>query len=168
MSRLENAYATARSILAENGLTRVPISLPRLAKKLAISVEYVSLDRELSGMALVDGGVKRVLVNALHAPNRQRFTIAHEIGHHLLHADELEKGVHVDKGILRRDKVSAQGTDRLEVEANAFASELLMPESAIENALGDDFDLDDQTVLEALAKRFKVSVSALQYRLMRS
>ena len=47
----------------------------------------------------------------------------------MLHASELKKAVHVDKGSLRRDRVSAAGTDMLEIEANAFAAELLMPRS---------------------------------------
>lgn len=68
---------------------------------------------------------------------------------------------------LRRDLVSAEGTDPLEREANAFAAELLMPTKLLAGALDDRMlDLDDDRLL-ALAKGFKVSLMALQYRLQR-
>ena len=65
-------------------------------------------------------------VNSLHAPVRQRFTIAHELGHAVLHARE---GIHLDQAFrLRfRDQTSAMAIDPEEIDANSFAAELLMP-----------------------------------------
>jgi len=166
-SKVMNAYSSAREILDTIGISRMPVSLPKIARNLNINIEYAPLDDELSGMAFVRDGEKHILTNSLHHPNRQRFTIAHEIGHHVLHAKELLAGVHVDKGILRRDTISSEGSDRMEIEANAFASELLMPTAAVSEALGQDFDLDDSKKVEQLAKRFKVSNAAMQHRLMR-
>lgn len=120
-------------------------------------------------MALVKDGVSVIGVNALHHPNRQRFTMAHELGHHVLHADRIQDSAHVDKGfsVLMRDGVTSKGTDRVEIEANAFASELLIPTARLASAVNlSSFDLDDVEHLQALAKRFKVSVSAMQYRLL--
>jgi Zn-dependent peptidase ImmA (M78 family) len=109
-------------------------------------------------------------VNALHAPTRKRFTLAHELGHVILHRDVLEtSGVHVDKGILRRDNLASEGTDDREIEANNFAAELLMPEPLLKAALeGRNLDLEDDEAVQALAKRFNVSATALQYRIQRS
>jgi Zn-dependent peptidase ImmA (M78 family) len=103
-------------------------------------------------------------VNSLHAPNRQRFTLAHEIGHVVLHRHILEGAVHVDR-VLLRDRNSSTGTDQLEIQANAFASELLMPTDILENALGGrQVVLDDDADVAALAKKFRVSESAMRFR----
>jgi len=116
-------------------------------------------------MAFIKEGVSVIAVNALHHPHRQRFTIAHEMAHHVLHADRLAAGVHVDKVILRRDVLATRGVDDLEIEANTFASELLMPRELFGQIVGPAIDLNDEARLSAIARRFKVSVAALQYRL---
>jgi Zn-dependent peptidase ImmA (M78 family) len=95
---------------------------------------------------------------------RQRFTIAHEIGHAVLTAQDF---LYVDKVARLRDARSAQGTDPAEVEANAFAAELLMPADMLEREVQrrgglDVYDQDD--VLE-LAGEFQVSTQALLIRL---
>ena len=87
---------------------------------------------------------------------RRRFTVAHEIGHHLLHSD--------GAAVLCRpaDVETAQGTERArEREANRFAAELLMPEAMVREAA--DRDGPDPI---ALAPRFGVSDVAMAYRLV--
>jgi len=57
-----------------------------------------------------------------------------------------------------RDPKSATGTERIEIEANEFAAELLMPEALIVQALiGKQFDIEDDRPIEELEKRFRVS-----------
>ena len=163
---IQNARQRAELLLQEVKIKRVPVSLTKISKNLNISIEYAPLDRELSGMALTKSEEKLIWINSLHHPNRQRFTLAHEIGHHVLHQDILIAGVHVDKGILRRDTVSSAGSDIKEIEANAFASQLLMPNNEI-HKLSKDLDLDDDDAIRSLANKFKVSVAALQYRLVK-
>jgi Zn-dependent peptidase ImmA (M78 family) len=109
-------------------------------------------------------------VNSNHHPNRQRFTIAHELGHIMLHRAKLDSTVLIDKNrnFIPRDPVSAEGTDRFEMQANAFASELLMPERLLKQVLSESAgDFHDDEYLKSLAKKFKVSLAALQYRLAR-
>lgn len=163
------ARAQAREVLAEYGAVTAPVPVEKIIKRRDIRVQFSPLDQELSGMALVKDGVAVIGVNALHHPNRQRFTLAHELGHHIMHRTHIENAVHVDKGfaILRRDTLAAQGTDKMEIEANAFASELLIPKVLLEPMIGTgDIDLDDVDRLQSIAKKFKVSLSALQYRLL--
>jgi Zn-dependent peptidase ImmA (M78 family) len=100
-----------------------------------------------------------------HVPVRQRFTIAHEIGHLLLHEHDQ---VHVDRGfrVRLRSDISSQGTDRDEMEANRFAAELLMPLKMLQADVQSlEFDLTDDDALWALAKRYGVSTQAMTYRL---
>lgn len=164
-ARRENIRAEARALAAAHGIQVAPVPVERIAKAMGISVRYTPLEDELSGMALVKDTARVIAVNALHHPNRQRFTIAHEMGHHVLHADILAAGIHVDKVILRRDELAATGTDDLEIEANTFASELLMPRDLVAPLLKQTIDLNDEAQLLAEAKRFRVSLAALQFRL---
>jgi Zn-dependent peptidase ImmA (M78 family) len=119
-------------------------------------------------MVYVKDGTPIIGVNALHHPNRQRFTLAHEVGHLVLHRPEITKQIHVDKGfpMLMRDAASAAGVDEMEIEANFFAAELLMPEDFLARSLqGQSFDIDDEGAVSALAKEYKVSVAAMRFRL---
>lgn len=164
----EEARGAAYRIIEEFPVRSAPVPVERIVKARGIVLQYAPLADELSGMAFIRDGVKIIGVNALHHPNRQRFSIAHELCHHELHADHLRDEVHVDKAfrVLMRDEVAAQGVDRLEIQANAFAAELLMP-GVFLNELVDaaGLDLDDDERLLALARKFKVSTSALRFRL---
>ncbi len=87
---------------------------------------------------------------------RRRFTVAHEIGHHLLHSD--------GAAVMCRpaDVETAQGGERArEREANRFAAELLMPEAMVREAAHRDGP--DPIVL---AGRFGVSDVAMGFRLV--
>jgi len=166
----ESPAAHAARLLQEYNLERIPVAVDRLAKLLGAQLRYSPLDDELSGMVYVKDEVPIIGVNSLHHPNRQRFTIAHEIGHLCRHREEVSKAVHVDKGFpdtaLKRDSVSGAGTDQLEIDANRFAAALLMPRHALEAALASkSLDVEDEVAIQSLAKRFRVSTATLQYRL---
>ena len=156
-----------RELLDKNEVTAPPVPVERIARSLA-RLRFSPLDNELSGMAFVKDGTAIIGINALHHPNRQRFTMAHECGHLVLHRDQVTREVHVDKAfpMLMRDAVSAASVDPMEIEANLFAAELLMPEFLLAGELGGAaFDIDDDAAVTALARRFRVSLSAMQFRL---
>ena len=158
----------AQDLLASLNIKSAPIPIEKIAKALTVQVRFSPFDDELSGMIYVKDGVPIIGVNSLHHPNRQRFTIAHELGHFQLHRQMITNQVHVDKNFpaLMRDPKSATGTERIEIEANQFAAELLMPRELIEQALaGKQFDIDDDGPMEEIAKKFRVSKQALQYRI---
>jgi Zn-dependent peptidase ImmA (M78 family) len=162
------AREQARALVEKLGLKAPPVPVEKLAKALGVRVEYNPFDDELSGMAFLRDGKPVIGVNANHHPNRQRFTIAHELGHVLLHRSRLDAAVLIDKNknFIPRDAISAEGTDPVEVEANAFASELLMPVKLVRQVLSESTrDLHDDEYLIALAKRFRVSLAAFQFRL---
>lgn len=102
---------------------------------------------------------------ARRSPGRRRFTIAHEVGHFVLHVPVVHKLFADGPGDIQEiDERSSSGRlsahRKREREANIFASELLMPETLLnEQARATGFNLP------ALARRFEVSVPAMRLRL---
>jgi Zn-dependent peptidase ImmA (M78 family) len=158
-----SAEQTARTLLHRMGVDYAPVPVEVIARQLGITVQVVPLDDHLSGMSFVQHGHAVIVVNSSHHPNRQRFTLAHELAHHVLHKDYLTQNVHVDTAVLTRNERSSTGVDSKEVQANAFAAELLMPQAQLRR-LGR-VDVNDDTKLAELARRFKVSPSAMAIRL---
>ena len=143
----------------------LPVSITHVAKHLGIEVEHADLGEGCSGVLVrrPDGTV--IGVNRRDSQNRQRFTIAHEIGHFLLH----EEQTYVDAGFSMnfRDLESGSGTKREEIEANRFAAALLMPEALVKKEFSArQFDLaGDDGELKLLAGKFGVSAQAMAIRL---
>jgi Zn-dependent peptidase ImmA (M78 family) len=168
--RRETLEARARKLLDQLDIKGVPVPVDKIAKSLGAQLQFSPLDEELSGLVYIKDDVPIIGVNSLHHPNRQRFTIAHEIAHLHLHRDSITSAVHVDKQftepVLKRDSASASGTERLEIEANHFAAALLMPRHVLEKLLtASPIDIEDEKPLEELSKKFNVSKATLQYRI---
>jgi Zn-dependent peptidase ImmA (M78 family) len=168
-ANIDRAIQAATDLIDSSGIDTAPVPVERLARRQRVQVRYAPLDGELSGMAHIKDGVAVIGVNSLHHRNRQRFTLAHELGHIQLHRQRLEAEVHLDRGSLRRDSLATQGTDPDEIEANVFASELLMPKRILDAVLGGKLiDLEDDDAIDLLARRFRVSSAAMRYRLQRA
>jgi len=102
-----------------------------------------------------------IFYNGKANPERQRFTIAHELGHFILHRDQRQS--------FNCDKASVySGADTIRVierEADDFASNLLMPGDLLREWISNQ--RVDLHVLSALAKRFQVSFEALCIRFIK-
>lgn len=166
MARPEEA---ARQLLLEHNILRAPVPVDRLARALGARLSFEpSEDNDVSGMLFRDGTRTIIGVNAGHASTRQRFTIAHEIGHLLLHPGRpiiLDKLVRVN----RRDSVSALASDRQEIEANQFAASLLMPRDLVasekDRLMNKQAGITENDLVRDLATRFNVSSEAMGHRL---
>ncbi len=146
------AMLRARELLSESGPHTPPIDPARIADHLGLVVRHATFNDPTISGALRDG---TIYVNYNDLPTRQRFTIAHEIGHAVLHSTEAEPFVD-----LYRSSVSSLGTNQLERDANAFAAELLMPEDLLTRYC----DLIEVNPDE-LAAIFQVSPQAMRNRL---
>jgi Zn-dependent peptidase ImmA (M78 family) len=132
--------------------------LKKVAKKLGIKIIQHAFSENISGVFFRKDNKLFLGVNSDHHEHRRRFTIAHEIGHYILHSDEM---LHYDKDeleniYLRSDDISSPE----EIEANHFAAELLMPEELILKCIEND-----EQSIKVLAERFNVSEHAMRYRL---
>jgi len=151
------------TLLSDCQVAKPPIPVEKIAEKLGLEVRYAPLEGDLSGALFRSDGERYIGVNSLHHLNRQRFTVAHEIGHFILH-----KGmrIHVDKTFLVnwRDDESSQATSDEEMEANRFAAELLMPIPFLEKNIKELKGVGPETVA-LLARRYRVSPKAMRIRL---
>lgn len=95
-----------------------------------------------------------------------RFTIAHELGHFLLH-DKLDLEIHNENSnTLNWFKSTEQQAKKglQEWEANDFASELLMPEKAFKEFIKNKTFSPD--LIKEIALHFKTSLTSVAYRLV--
>lgn len=157
----------AQEVLAELNITDGPVAVDYIAQKKGITVRFVPLKEDLSGIIFIkDGAV--IVVNSLHHPNRQRFTLGHEVGHFELHLKEIGSEVHVDKKFLAfaRNAKSAMGWDRKEIQANQFAAELLVPQRFLIQELRERIvDVEDEDLVSELAGKFQVSRQMMTFRI---
>ena len=116
------------------------------------------------GLLLRREGRTICVINRDQNPHRKRFSIAHEIGHYVLHPPQ-EAYIDPDFSVAARDDRSAEGTDPKEIEANTFAAEFLMPEEVVRAEVEGPLELFDDDQVKGLAKRFEVSVQAMTFRL---
>lgn len=171
---IKDITKTVNNLLKESGLLTPPVSVRKVAIFLGIEVIYKDFSDEISGALTFKEQKPYILCNVNHSPYRKRFTIAHEIGHYILkHGRE---GLFIDKKqhFIFRNEATSTGEQRQEIEANAFAAALLMPEPLVkkelENLILDGFDLydereDELPIIKKLAKKFEVSKAAMTFRI---
>jgi Zn-dependent peptidase ImmA (M78 family) len=147
----ERQAATAL-LLKHWGGRPVPVRPEEIARAEGVRVEHIT-DHAYSGEYVQEQGIPVIRYNEWESANRQRFTIAHELGHHVLkHGPRL------------RDTTAAlfgNSWDPVEVSANRFAAELLMPVYAVTSMVRTQ----GVSSLEILANTFAVSEQAMKYRL---
>jgi Zn-dependent peptidase ImmA (M78 family) len=141
-----------------------PIDVVKIARHLGVKIYGEKLPEDISGILDVRNEPV-ILINKEHFLHRQRFSIAHELGHFHLH--HLMGIIHVDKKSYYRNSKSATGLDDIEIAANKFAAELLMPEAMVKRELEkyEDFiDMNEDVVAE-MARKFNVSTTAMGFRI---
>lgn len=148
------AQSEANRLLNEAGVYQPPVNPVEIAGLLGVRVSFVAFPGENDQVAgLFDFKRDRILVNENEPGVRQTFTIAHELGHKVLHQDWAASDAYK---VLWRDP-SRQSKDRRETEANVFAANLLMPRQFV-----DDYrNLSPFTI----AKVFAVSEQMATFRI---
>jgi Zn-dependent peptidase ImmA (M78 family) len=149
-----------------------PVPVEAIIRRQGINIARKSLDDDTSGFVYVDSRTNSTVIglNVSHSKTRQRFTLAHELGHFLMHKTS-GGHLHVDEKdffVRFRDKHSGDGSDQQEREANAFAAELLMPTTFLERDikhLKDGVSISDEKAIRSMANRYGVSLQALLFRL---
>lgn len=140
--------------------TRPTEQLKEIVKKQEPKAKEISNFDDILGY--YDTPTKTIYLNTENHPiTRKRFTMAHELGHVILH--------HQLNGLLRnvffrQDLVESR--DDIEAEANYFAGYLLMPDREIEKKLEYTILLmDGEQTIKTFAKMFAVSPESMRIRL---
>ncbi|MCZ7891044.1 ImmA/IrrE family metallo-endopeptidase [Agrobacterium salinitolerans] len=151
-----------RAIL-EKYLTEFPIKLGQLARELGVSIKISSMRSGVSGQIAREEDGYVVRVNRNEARERQRFTIAHELAHFLLHRQIIDTS---PNGITDNVLYRSGEPEKIEYEANRLAADIVMPISLIEEELRTRFGGSiTEATIESLAARFEVSKAAMEIRL---
>jgi Zn-dependent peptidase ImmA (M78 family) len=136
-----------------------PVKLGAIAKDFGIIVKKSTLAAGISGEIKEVDGLCTIRVNRHDVKARQRFTLAHEIAHFLLHRDKIGDGIVDD--ILYRSALS----DELEAQANRLAADIIMPWVLIQERLENHKGLEKEQKIERLAQEAEVSTTAIKIRL---
>ena len=156
----------AEQLLREAGIVAPPVPVEQLAEHMGALVRYAPFDGQMSGLLhrSEDGNRALIGVNSRHPTVRQRFSIAHELGHLALHEPAFQIDEHAFVSF--RNSKSSSASDPHEIEANQFAAALLMPEALLRTCLdqlGENPDVEES--IRKLAQRFDVSTQAMTIRL---
>jgi Zn-dependent peptidase ImmA (M78 family) len=154
---------TVETLLQRFTIRRPPVPVDKIVKKLNLLLTPLPADDEISGAIVRKDGRVVIAVNPAHHINRQRFTIAHELGHYFLH-EGLEEHVDENFRVAWRNADSSKAINWIEIQANRFAAELLMPTKFLESDL-DALDKIDKRTVALLATKYVVSPEAMKIRL---
>lgn len=167
---MRRAEREANRIIVEMGINSPPVMIEDIARRHGAKIHYEPFegDDDISGVLYNDEKNCIIGINSSHSRTRQRFTIAHELGHLLLH----NKKFFVDKAVKVsfRDKRSSMAIDNNEIEANQFAAEILMPRAMIEKEISKliskkNIVRNKDLLIGQLADKFDVSTQSMEFRL---
>lgn len=148
--------------ILQNYLSQMPVPLGALARDLGIDVFKSSLRPGISGLIEPSETARsgfRIKLNRHESVERQRFTLAHEISHYLLHRELIRNGI-IDNTMYRSSLSNKQ-----EIEANKLASKIVMPDSQVhllrQKYSGFSFD----EMVSRMAHDLRVSEAAMRIKL---
>ncbi|HZU65674.1 MAG TPA: ImmA/IrrE family metallo-endopeptidase [Ktedonobacteraceae bacterium] len=155
-------------LLQAGHISEPPVPVEQLAELCGVQIRYVPYEGQLASLLLWEDGHTVIGVNRLHSLTRQRFAIAHELGHLELHH---HTGSHIDRhfSLPLHPLPALSPVESLECEASTFAAELLVPTPFLEHDLKGlkmPVDYDDNAATLALAGRYQVSSQLMSFRLV--
>ena len=168
MSNKSIPFDKARNVFDLYDL-RHGFNVRELAENIGLQVKYgrykpsdfgIQGDHEFDGA--IDYKGKIIYVNADHSIQRRRFTIAHELGHFFLHKPKIID----ERNRVRLDFRGVHSSNK-EIQANYFASELLMPKTEVDKYIKDN-SVDGSISASDFANHFRVSFRCAEIRLERA
>ena len=150
----EHLFLSPQRILSDSKKQGYPLDIEKIIKDHKIEICKEDMDYDISGY-IEKRETKWVIgVNKYHSLQRQRFTLAHEFAHYVLHRHRAITQRHEDLSLFRTNEV-----DPIETEANDFAGELLIPKDQFKEYLRKGINK-----IGDLSNKFNVSVSAIRYK----
>jgi Zn-dependent peptidase ImmA (M78 family) len=149
----QKAKKEALELLKKFGIAEPPINPVDIAHNLGVKVLFVEFSDEYNDIAgFYDFDDDTIFVNKEEFPLRQTFTIAHELGHRVLHKEWAKSA---DYKVLMRQGTSDEPVEK---EANTFAANLLVPRFLLDKYWED-------LPASRLSELFAVSVPVINHRI---
>lgn len=129
----EEIQQSTLKLLAQIGYQTGPVDLVKVCSELSLDLTNTEQTvRDVDGKRILGSAnfdLKSIQVNSHDNKHRERFTIAHEIGHFHLHHDKyLRSESIVEQDLfINSETENAFNYERLEIQANILASDLLLP-----------------------------------------
>lgn len=129
----EEIEKSAQEILNKIGYQNGAVDLKEICSELDIEIEYshqkISLENGSPILGSANFDRRLIIINHHDNPLRERFTLGHEIGHFYLKHNRYLRSETIAKQDLFIDRESEKSHDyqRLEFQANSFASNLILP-----------------------------------------
>ncbi|WP_285009628.1 ImmA/IrrE family metallo-endopeptidase [Pedobacter faecalis] len=157
-------------IVTSANITKAPVDVDLIARRCGVTVEKTDLGEDVTGLLVAQGETGIIAYSPHQGEQRRRFTIAHELGHFVLHRNDGADTVFVDKDFIvkyRSNKSYSELELKQEQEANAFAASLLMPKEFVLEEITSPMlkNLSESDVISELARIFNVSIPAMTFRL---
>lgn len=154
---INDAKRRAQEVIDANFVSEPPVRITDIAQNYGLQIRIVDLSTHPGVAGFIDPKSRTIFVSRDDAPTRQAFTVAHELGHWLMHGKELE--AEPEKyAILYRKPLGEPNDDIVEKQANVFAASLLVPKGLLDRYK----DVKDHKVI---ADIFGVSSEVIGYRL---
>lgn len=178
MRYADNIYieGIANDILSKENITSPAVKADEIAEFLyELEFDWDDLDRFSSlgeVLAAISVKDKKIVMNASseqelkNNPGRLNFTIAHELGHWVLHKNLAQEQLPGFEGEILICRGTHIKTNKIEMEANKFAAFLLMPQRFVEQALQNFSTPMTDCDIKRLADQFCVSKQAMMIRLI--
>ncbi len=145
-------------------LSEKPVPLGKLARSLGLTVKVAPMERGTSGLiAKVGNASYEIKLNKFETRNRQRYTLAHEIAHYLLHREIIDNSDGIKDNILLRSGLPQE----IEYQANRLAADLIMPDDYVESdakRIIKNGAITDEAISK-LANEWGVSKAAMEIKL---
>lgn len=138
----EHIEKSAQEVLEQVGYKTGPVDLKKICSMLSIDLQFSrNLIKDEEG-ALILGSAnfdrKSISINFHDNENRERFTLGHEIGHFYLKHDRYIRSETIVERDLFFDSEAEDffNYERLELQANSFSSNIILPNHAFRAAIG--------------------------------
>lgn len=163
-----NPAKLARAVVEQSGYTDKAIPV----REIAAAIDIIEITEKpgisFEGALVTDPekSLGQIFVRQDRDERRKRFTISHEIGHYLMEHHRPLKGVRFEcdkRGMVASKAKPNDRGMRMEVEANQFAAELLMPRPHVTEFLRRKAGVDLGHILD-MSDRFDVSKEAAARR----
>jgi Zn-dependent peptidase ImmA (M78 family) len=166
---IQRARSSADRLRQRLRLREAPIDVDRAVRALGLRVVYEALGEDVSGLLIWCPKPAVICVNRDLPEPKQRLVVAHEMAHvYLGHEFSPDQYVHVDRRFDRYRDCIAAGLSEQDLEANAFAGELVIPTKLLRQAVTDIGNTElTEDHIQDLAGKFDVTVQSMAMRLSR-